>query len=84
MSLLTLNSDLPQYAQADFPILVKVWVEPDHAPSCRQEPHSWWVVGVSWGEAEDEMKETPFVGGVKWPSYDNVKLHNVYKTRVDV
>ena len=64
----------PQNAEADCPLLVEVGVESDHTPTGGHEFHSGGLEWVVWGKAEDEVEESPLVGGVKRTSDESMKL----------
>lgn len=74
MAFKEMNLDLPQNAQADFAVSVKVGVEADSVVSRGNQLDPWRVNGVVGGAAEQEEEEAALVGRVKRPCDQRVDL----------
>lgn len=67
---------LPQNAQADFAVSVKVGVEADSVVSCGNQLDTWRVNGVVGRTAEQEEEEAALIWRVKWPCDQRMDLTN--------
>lgn len=74
MTLKEMNLDVPQNAQADFSVSVKVGVEADSVVSCGNQLDTWRVNGVVGGAAEQEEEEAAFIWRVKRPCDQRMDL----------
>lgn len=82
MTFKEMNLGLPQNAQADFAVSVKVGVEADSVVSCGNQLDTWRVNGVVGGAAKQEEEEAALIWRVKWPCDQRMDLtsRRVWKT----
>lgn len=74
MTFKEMNLDLPQNAQADFAVSVKVGVEADSVVACGNQLDTWRVNGVVGRTAEQEEEEAALIRRVKRPCDQRMDL----------
>lgn len=66
--------DIPQYAEADFPIFVQIWIKSDLVIPCCHELYprcSDWII---WWTANHKVEESSLIWSIKWSCYQSMDL----------